>query len=293
MQKPWYSRLYIRSYTLKLLIGILSVGAGIVLLGLMFVLESPRMEAQSMNWEGRSVEKGADLYINNCSSCHGLEGKGGAAPALNSRYFFVQRLDDLGFTGSQYDFVEATVASGRPSKVTNQWNQVMPTWSSQFGGPLRQDQVASLSQYVMNWEPTALQQTMEEDPWIPFNDTPSTATPDEVYPEAEAVPQGPQEPRPPEQLFTQMGCVGCHNLNEMQTETNRGPVGPNMGNLASNAATRIEGVSAHDYIVQSIMEPNAYIVDGYNPNIMIQTFAQQMTPEEISNLADWLISQTQ
>ena len=212
---------------------------------------------------------------------------------MNSRYFFVQRRADLGFSGSQSDFVELTVASGRPSKTTNQWNQIMPTWSSEFGGPFRQDQVESVSQYIMNWEPTALQQTMEEDPWIPFNDTPSKATVDQVYPEAEPVPVEEQEPRSPEELFAAMGCTGCHNLNEMQTDTNRGPVGPNMGNLASNAASRIEGMSAHDYIVQSIMDPNAFIVDGYNPNIMTQTFGEQMTEEEINSLSDWLISQTQ
>ena len=57
MQKPWYSRLYIKSYTLKLIIGIVSVGGGIVLLAAMFLLDAPRMDAQTMNWEGRSVEK--------------------------------------------------------------------------------------------------------------------------------------------------------------------------------------------------------------------------------------------
>lgn len=292
MDKPWYSRLYIKSYVLKLLIGIVSVGAGIVLLTLLFVLEEPRMEAQEANWAGRSIETGASLYINNCSSCHGLDGRGGAGPALNSRYFFVQRLNDIGFAGSMEDYVALTVAAGRPSSVNNQWNQIMPTWSSEFGGPFRSDQVDHVTDYVMNWEQTALQQTMEEDPWIPFNDTPSQASPDEIWPEAEPVVEGPAEPRDPQELFAAMGCTACHNLDQPQTDTNRGPVGPHMGNLAERAQTAVAGLDAQEYVVQSIVAPNAHIVEGYNPNIMPQTFGQQMTEEEIQNLAAWLLEQS-
>ena len=34
------------------------------------------MEAQTNSWHGRSTEIGAELYANNCASCHGLDGKG-------------------------------------------------------------------------------------------------------------------------------------------------------------------------------------------------------------------------
>ena len=295
MRKPWYTHLYVRSPITKLLIGIVSVGAGIILLALLGIAEPTRMAAQTDNWEARGVEKGATLFKDNCASCHGDHGQGGAAPALNSRYFFTQRLDDLGYKGTMEDYVTLTVAAGRPSKITNQWNQVMATWGAEYGGPLRQDQVENVARYVMNWESTALQQTQAEDPWIPFEDTPSKATPEEVYADAdadggEATPAGP---RPPEELFTSMGCAGCHNLELLKMQTTVRPVGPNMGNLAENAAVRIEGLSAEEYVYQSIIDPNSFIVDSYFANVMTQNFSTMMTEEEIRGLVAWLLDAEQ
>ena len=74
------------------------------------------------------------------------------------------------------DYVASTVAAGRPSKVISQWSVMMPTWSNRFGGPLRDDQVQNVTNFVLNWESTALQQTDAEDPWIPFQDAPSKGT---------------------------------------------------------------------------------------------------------------------
>ena len=34
------------------------------------------MAAQAGNWDGRSVQNGAAIFANNCSSCHGPDGKG-------------------------------------------------------------------------------------------------------------------------------------------------------------------------------------------------------------------------
>ncbi len=86
-----------------------------------------------------------------------------------------------------------------------------------------------------------------------------------------------------------MACAGCHDLELPQTDEIRGPVGPNFGNLAENAAQRIEGVSAEDYVHTSIVNPNDYIVDGYLAGVMTQNFAQQMTEEEINGMVDWLL----
>ena len=87
-----------------------------------------------------------------------------------------------------------------------------------------------------------------------------------------------------------MGCVGCHNLNEPQTADNRGPVGPNMGNLAENAANRVAGEDAQTYVHNSIVNPSAYVVEGYMDGIMPQNFSEQMSEEEINGLVDWLLS---
>jgi len=103
------------------------------------LVEVPRMQAQTESWEGRSIENGAAIYSNNCASCHGISGEGmyGRAPALHSKYFFEQRLTDIEWTGSLKSYVSLTVHAGRPSKVSTQWTEIMPTWGSDFGGPLK------------------------------------------------------------------------------------------------------------------------------------------------------------
>lgn len=300
---------FIKSPVLKIVIGILSSLAAIVLMGLLLVTEETRMEAQTASWSGREIENGAALYANNCASCHGPDGKGllGRAPALNSHYFFTQRLADVGWAGSLTDYVELTVAAGRPSKTNTQWRQgadavVMPTWGSTFGGPLREDQVRAVTAYVINWEADALTQTAEEDPWQPFLDVPKPPEQQTIGEPGEPVVQvaepGDEGPRDPEVLFNQpfpngMGCVACHNLAVDQTPTSRGPVGPNFGNLAENAANRVAGLSAEEYIHQSIVAPNDYVVEGYPSGIMPQTFGEQMSEEEINAMVTWLLEQSQ
>jgi len=293
MRKPWYSYLYVRSPIAKIGLAILALLATMVLILLLLVIETPRMEAQTASWDGRSIETGASLYRANCSSCHGLEGMGlpNVAPALNSRYFFTQRLTDIGFAGSTAQYVELTIASGRPSKVDSQWAAVMPTWHTSYGGPLRDDQVKHLRNFVMNWEEGALKQTAETDPWQNFDDAPSAASP---YADDDAAAAAEDESgaaegmaRLPQEIFVSSGCAGCHNLNEDQTDDNQGQPGPHMANLAETAATH--GTDAETYILTSIVNPNAEVVSGYIANLMPQNFADQLSEEEINNMVAWLL----
>lgn len=312
MRKPWYHILYIRSPLAKVFWGVVGAMLSVVLVVFQFAIEEPRMAAQAGNWEGRSIEKGAELFANNCANCHGGDGKGlpNVAPALNSKYFFTQRSVDVGWAGSMADYVELTVAAGRPSKVGMQWAQIMPTWSSHFGGPLRDDQVLHVVNFVMNWEGDALQQSAEEDPFQCFRGVPTKAQEGDKSPEALNIkicsaegtstlpgeplptPTTPSEttgPRPPQELFVAMGCSGCHNLDLMQTPDTLGQPGPNMGNLPETAGQRVAGQDAATYVHTSIVEPNAFVNEGYVAGIMPQTFSQQMSEEEINGLVTWLL----
>jgi mono/diheme cytochrome c family protein len=291
MKQPWYSFLYVRSPIVKISLAIASLLLMIVLFFFMALIEEQRMEAQTANWIGREIEKGAEIYANNCANCHGPDGKGlpGVAPALHSKYFFTQRLQDIGWTGSLHDYVALTVAAGRPSKVQSQWAVMMPTWSERYGGPLRDDQVQAVTAFVLNWEEDALTQGTPDnpDPWQPFLDAPSKAAAEEgAAPAAEVTPE-PTGPRPPQELFVSMGCMGCHNLDQPQTPNNRGPVGPNLGNLHETAGTH--GQDPFTYVYESIVNPNAYISEGYMAGIMPANFAERMTEEEINAMVEWLL----
>ena len=63
--------------------------ASMVLIGWVAINEPGRMEAFSEQHLARSVEKGAELFANNCAECHGPQGLGsGRAPALNNPHLF-------------------------------------------------------------------------------------------------------------------------------------------------------------------------------------------------------------
>lgn len=57
-------------------------------------------------------------------------------------------------------------------------------------------------------------------------------------------------------------CLGCHTIGSDKAERF-----PDMKNIGIKAATRKEGYSAVEYIAESIYDPNAYIVEGFNPGM--------------------------
>src|SRR5207248_7373947 len=93
-------------------------------------------------------------------------GKGtGRAPALNTPDLLTngKRLAEVGFAGTVHDFILLTVSGGRPRPSVQfaQYPQRMPTWSQDYGGPMRDDQIQYVVAYVMNWAP-ALQNATPE-----------------------------------------------------------------------------------------------------------------------------------
>ncbi len=167
---------------------------------------------------------------------------------------------------------------------------MMPTWGVNYGGPLRNDQVQAVTAFVMNWEADALTQTPDEDPWQPFQNAKTTTITGTVT----AAPAGAVEGqvRAPEELFITMGCQGCHNLEQDQTESNRGAIAPNLGNLNEEAPNMVAGQDALTYVINSITHPNDFIVPGYVAGIMPQNFPDRMSTEEIEGMAQWLLDQS-
>ena len=83
------------------------------------------------------------------------------------------------------------------------------------------------------------------------------------------------------------GCAGCHMIEGVPGAV--GQLGPELTNIGTVAATRIAGTEARDYIVESIKNPTAYVVDGYAP-IMPAGLADQMSDDEFNSLVDFLMS---
>jgi len=79
-------------------------------------------------------------------------------------------------------------------------------------------------------------------------------------------------------------CDSCHTLDGSKL------VGPTLQGIAARAATRIDGMSAEDYIRQSITDPGAYVVDGFN-NQMPDIFGKSMSEQDVNDLVAYLMTQ--
>jgi cytochrome c oxidase subunit 2 len=71
-------------------------------------------------------------------------------------------------------------------------------------------------------------------------------------------------------VFLNNGCGACHTLAAAGAS---GKVGPDLDRLAADAKRAKRG-SLAQYIRESIVKPNAYLVPGYPANVMPQTFGQ-------------------
>lgn len=86
-------------------------------------------------------------------------------------------------------------------------------------------------------------------------------------------------------IVDQPGCNTCHSLTPDTVV-----VGPSLAGVGTRAETRISGTSAEDYIRQSILEPDAYVVEGFQPGVMVQVWEETLTPEQVDNLTAYLLT---
>jgi cytochrome c oxidase subunit II len=78
-------------------------------------------------------------------------------------------------------------------------------------------------------------------------------------------------------LFTDSGCVGCHTLAAAKAT---GTTGPDLDKV-------LAGKDA-DFIRTSIVDPNADIAPGFEPNVMPSTFGDQFSDAELTALVAFL-----
>jgi mono/diheme cytochrome c family protein len=237
----------------KVVIGTIAFMLTMIILGYAALREPERLDAFTGARIGRTVESGANIYINNCAACHGVEARAetcldtaGNSIAckglpLNS-YFLVcgdepERLGQTKFEGTKQQFVERTIAAGRSGTE-------MPAWSGRYGGPMRDDEVQDVAAYVLNFADEAL---CAEEP-ISFDWAESV---DDLFTSLE-----PGDAANGEALYQSYGCAACHG-NVAVAGSN--PIGPWLGEIAEVGATRVEGQTAAQYVYNSILDTNAFI----------------------------------
>jgi hypothetical protein len=50
-------------------------------------------------------------------------------------------------------------------------------------------------------------------------------------------------------------------------------------------------MSAEDYIYESIMDPSAYLVEGYPDNVMLKNYGELISTDELADLVAFLLAQ--
>lgn len=278
------------------LLGTLLVFATLVVVGWVGINEPRRMQTYTAQYDGRSIERGAVLYTDNCASCHGVDGRGipSVAPALNAPDLFDgSRLAEVGYAGTVHDYVQLTVAAGRPVPTAD-WPAPMPTWSQEYGGPMRPDQVRDVVNFVMNYG-RFYEEGAEDVPEVVIP-TPEVEEegPTDGAPGGEAVGSDPTAELPEgdaargEALFNgtemaldgaQLGCQSCHST--------AGQV------LVGPPVDEVEVPDGYDslqaYIHESIVQPSAHVVPDF-ADVMPKNYGERLDAQSLADLIAYLES---
>ena len=249
----------------------------LILLSWLVNVEAERLEHAAKYRHGLEIERGALLYDSNCRTCHGSKGEGigQLGPPLSDKHFFTERVKEVGWQSSLEDYVTASTRHGRmmgtrPIYAGNGSTAVMPAWSQAYGGPLRPDEILSISSFVMNWRETALGTVVLEALELPKTN-----------------PGDPQVIKRGEQVFRR-SCNGCHaHLALAATEFS----GPDLSHIAETAAARKEGMDGPEYIRESILIPGEYVVPGYEKEAADKSCGAVLTETELGAVTAFLQKQ--
>lgn len=253
---------------------ILVTGAILIFIG---INEETRMAEFELHQAAQKIEVGAELFEINCRGCHGLQGEGilGLAPPLNDAHFFTNRVAEVGWGGELEDYIIATISTGRqvstrPDLYPGAGSPAMPTWAEEYGGPLRNDQIVALAAFIVNWEGTAM-----GDVELAEVQTAAALAEESDDPVVRGL-----------NVYNSSGCGGCHAIDGISV----GAVGPTLNQIATVAESRVEGYGAEEYLRESIRNPSAYLVEGYD-DLMVKTFADSISESQFDDLIAFLLAQ--
>jgi mono/diheme cytochrome c family protein len=260
------------------------IGA-VVLLIVMSAMEPARMESFTQSYESRQIERGALIYESGCRPCHGPQGEGTPlGPPLNRADLFTgEYLSAIGWSGTLDDFLRSTISAGRPlpTEGTN-FPQRMPTWGEDFGGPLRPDEVVNVAAFVMNWGDRAVAGVE------PTEITDDLMMGSDIFVE---LPEGDAAAGQvlAEQTF---GCTACHTMTAVgppwTAEDGLPGIGIRGGIRIQQADYTGNATSSDQYLIESVVETNIHIVEGFQPNIMPADFGERITLQDMSDLLAFL-----
>ena len=123
-----------------------------------------------------------------------------------------------------------------------------------------------------------------QDQAVPFEHVEAAAPEGAGAEEEELVVQG-------QTIFTGKGsCLACHTIEGIST----GLVGPDLTHIGTSAASRRPGISAKDYLIESIREPEGFVAEGVErsiPGLMTAAITAGLNDDEVAALVEFLLAQ--
>jgi mono/diheme cytochrome c family protein len=291
----------------KVILGTAFVFGLLLMVGWVALNEDARMTEFTAQYAGRSTERGATLFESNCSACHGRFGQGsGRAPALNNpRLFNGERLAEMNWVGGLSDYIENAIGAGRPNSGAY-WPEAMPTWGQEYGGPLRTDQVQDVTRFVMNWESSALDEAnppeVVQDFIVPGireeGDLQILASGEPVGVDVTVADLPVGDPARGEALYTsnELGCSSCH-MGGVIAPATEGSYLRVQERVTSTP--ELAGYTADQYLVESILLPNAFLVPNEQGKVysvggistMQQNYSTRIDAQDLADLVAYLQAQ--
>jgi cytochrome c2 len=291
----------------RLLASVLLTTLIVLIIPIYYVFENQRQYTFEVAQNDESVQRGAELFAANCSTCHGVQGQGNAVQPTNGKASGAPPLrgfvTDLGSDGKPQqvawtksrseDYIRATISSGRPPLGGHPapGSVVMPTWSDRFGGPLRDIDVDYLVTFLesQQWDLVAKQPGLpaayaKATPAAPVSAGAAIANPTpgpqgsgivSIETGAEAFKQG--DANAGKEVFTTKGCTGCHTIEGVQGAV--GTVGPNLTHIAGQAYDSFPNDAA--FLKQWINDPHTAKPGTAMPKL-------GLSDEELNNVVTFL-----
>ncbi len=215
------------------------------------------------------------------------------------------RLAQVDWQGTREDYIITTLIHGRPTSISYWDGNQMVAWSQRAGGPLRDDQIGDLAQYILNWD-RGDDWTLEDalavnqyakvpgmggsdaGPALPPAGTDVLAILDQI--ESGTVVGDPVRGQAiynndePSGRNSRLGCAGCHAgaVAAPDTEMQWDSILTERLEVA-----QFDGYTPEQYIIESIIDPGAYVVPGWS-NAMPGDFSTRTTVQDLADIIAYI-----
>jgi cytochrome c oxidase subunit 2 len=237
---------------------------------------------------------GEKLFTNlGCVGCHVMAG-GGTGPSLKNVFGFDQALADGTTVPADENYIRESILNSM-AKVVKGYQPVMPAYQ----GQLSDDQVNQLLAYVKSLSTRGA--TAPPAPVATVAAGATAAPAGTAAPRATAAPLTLPSPTAAsggsaggpfnadlaakgQQIFTNLGCVGCHK----NDGTGLGPILKGVYNSTVTLADGSTVKADEAYLRESILNSTAKVVKDFNP--IMPAYKGQIKDDEVAQLIEYIKS---